>query len=205
QSVVRFRSAPKSLKHSLHTPPSGSVFTSGTLRRTLPVESGPRLAQKAMPAYFDASYGPLGSMRLVPMPEKTMAPVPTVPWKRAANFELWPPSLIAKVPPSSPAGGSTVVVPLSLNVYQYPPRPSFGRFWLFPSSPSSMSPFGPQSFPTCGPEASAAGAAAPAPIDAADPGATCGCIADLSGMTHPSASNAPPATTMNAFFASLFI
>src|SRR5262245_36510020 len=54
-SVVRFRSPPKSLKHSVQTPPSGSVFTSGTLSRTLPVEVSPFLAQNEIPAYLEAS------------------------------------------------------------------------------------------------------------------------------------------------------
>ena len=72
--------APKSLKHSVQTPPSGSVFTSGTFNRTFPVESGPFLAQNEIPAYLEASYCPFGSMKFIPIPEKTMAPVPIVPW-----------------------------------------------------------------------------------------------------------------------------
>src|SRR4029079_7406844 len=36
------------------------------------------------------------------------------------------------------ATGSIVVPFLSRNVYQYPPRLSFGMFWLLPSSPSSI-------------------------------------------------------------------
>ena len=54
----------------------------------------------------------------MPMPPNSGAPVPILPWKRAANCEPWPPSLIAKVPPSSPATGSMVVPFLSRNVYQ---------------------------------------------------------------------------------------
>ena len=73
-------SAPKSLKHSVQTAPSGSVFTSGTFRRTLATESGPFLPQNMIPAYFEASYCPFGSMKFMPMPENTMAPVPIVPW-----------------------------------------------------------------------------------------------------------------------------
>ena len=36
QASDRLMSAPKSLKHSLQTPPSGSVLTSGTFNRTMP-------------------------------------------------------------------------------------------------------------------------------------------------------------------------
>src|ERR1700722_9275857 len=67
-----------------------------------------------------------------------------------------------------------------------------------------MSPFGPQSFPIATPGA-AAGAAAPPPIEAADPGATLGAVADLSGMMQPSSISEPPARTRNACFFSLFI
>src|SRR6185369_8388206 len=124
------------------------------------------------------------------MPPNSGAPVPILPWKRAANCEPWPPSLIANVPPSSPATGSIVVPFLSRNVYQYPPRLSFGMFWLLPSSPSSIRPSAEHSLKpllpigapaTAGAEgadgaAAAAGAAAASvagaalPIDAADPG-----------------------------------
>ena len=55
QSVVRFRSPPKSLKHSVQAPPSGSVFTSGIFSRTLPVEFSAFFAQNEMPAYFEES------------------------------------------------------------------------------------------------------------------------------------------------------
>ena len=51
----------------------------------------------------------------------------------------------------------------------------------------------------------AADAAAPPPIDAADPGATLGAVADLSGMMQPSSISDPPASTKNALFISLFI
>ena len=69
-----------------------------------------------------------------------------------------------------------------------------------------MSAFGPQSFPTATPGAAAAAGAAeaPPPIDAADPGATLGAVADLSGMMQPSSISEPPASTRNARFASLF-
>src|SRR4051812_42922564 len=117
-SVVSVRSAPKSLKHSVQTPPSGSVLASGTLRRTFPVESAPRLAQKLTPVYLEASYWPLGSTKLTPRPENTTAPAPILPWKRAPHDDAWPPSLMVNVPPKAPASGSTTVVPLSLNVYQ---------------------------------------------------------------------------------------
>src|SRR5262245_47456956 len=95
-SDVNVKSAPKSLKHSLHTLPSGSVLTSGTFRRTLPVELSARRAQKVTPANFEASYWALGSMKLTPRPAKTTAPVPTLPWKRAAQLLPCPPSLIVK-------------------------------------------------------------------------------------------------------------
>src|SRR3954466_14312571 len=146
----------------------------------------------------------------MPMPPNSGAPVPIFPWKRAANCEPWPPSLIAKVPPSSPATGSMVVPFLSRNVYQYPPRLSFGMFWLLPSSPSSITPSAEHSLKpvvpmgapaTAGAEgadgaAAAAGAAAVSaaagvafPIDAADPGA--GPLPDPGGgaMHPPIASN----------------
>src|SRR6185369_9952429 len=96
---------------------------------------------------------------------------------------------MAKVPPSSPACGSTVVVPLSLNVYKYPPRPALGRFWLLPSSPSSMTASGPQSLKA--PAAAVVvvdAAAVPPPMEAADPGAAGG-GPDLSGMMQPAAAS----------------
>jgi hypothetical protein len=97
-------------------------------------------------------------------------------------------------------------------VYQYPPRLSFGMFWLLPSSPSSIRPSAEHSLKpvvpigapaTAGADgadgADAAGASsagppacvavAPPPIDAADPGA--GPWPDPGGglMQPPSASN----------------
>src|SRR5215471_13678481 len=67
---VRLRSVPKSLKHSLQTLPSGSVLTSGTLRRTLLDAPGPFLAQKEIPLYLLASYAALGSWKFKPIPAK---------------------------------------------------------------------------------------------------------------------------------------
>src|ERR1041384_4426758 len=58
---------PKSLAQAPHTPPSGSVFLSGNLMRTLLVLPGPFLAKKDTPLYFEASNGPLGSVRFKPM------------------------------------------------------------------------------------------------------------------------------------------
>src|SRR6185295_10470043 len=161
----------------------------------------------------------------MPMPPNSGAPVPILPWKRAANCEPWPPSLIAKVPPSSPATGSIVVPFLSRNVYQYPPRLSFGMFWLLPSSPSSIRPSAEHSLKpelpigapaTAGAEGAegaegaagaasvAAGAAAPPPIDAADPGA--GPAPDPGGgaMQAPIASN-PMDSVPTRSFISIFI
>ena len=57
-------------------------------------------------------------MKLTPRPPNSGAPVPILPCMRAANDEPCPPSLIAKVPPSSPAAGSIVVPFLSRKVYQ---------------------------------------------------------------------------------------
>ena len=77
---------------------------------------------------------------------------------------------------------------------------------MFPSSPSSMSPIGPQSLMPSKPAGMAAAAQPPSlppPMDAADPGVALG--ACFSGMTHPIASNDPPHTLNNSFFMSLFM
>src|SRR6187402_953442 len=86
-SSANVRSMPKSLKHSPQIPPAGSVFLSGTFRRTLPVEPGPFFAQNPMPPYLEASYGPLGSTRFMPMPAYTISLVAIEPVMRCPNFD----------------------------------------------------------------------------------------------------------------------
>ena len=185
------------------------MFKSGTFSRTFPVESAlPFFAQNEIPAYFEASYASLGSTKFIPSPEKTIAP--------GADRAVVARRVLRAVAPLAHREGAALVArrrlhrrrPLVLERVPVP-APVVVRQVLvvpvFAVVDQTVRPAVLADLRSRRCLADAAGAAAPPPIDAADPGATCGCVADLSGMTQPSASNVPPASTTNALFASLFI
>jgi hypothetical protein len=83
-SSVSSMPTPKSLKHSVHTLPSGSVLPSGILNRTYGLDPFSARATKATPLYLEALYGLRGYRRSMPRPAKVSPEGASLPLTWAA-------------------------------------------------------------------------------------------------------------------------